>query len=71
MAEEHEAQQPYKCAVCGEKFDSQEQTPRTFEKMHGKESLNKAEAMCIFDSSRNHVRGVNVSVDRSSAASVF
>jgi hypothetical protein len=70
MAEEHEAQQPYKCAVCGEKFDSQEQAPRTFEKMHGKESLNKAEAVCIFGhwaiprdrSSRNHLRGVNVSV---------
>jgi hypothetical protein len=25
MAEEHEAQQPYKCAVCGSKFDSQQQ----------------------------------------------
>lgn len=25
MAEEHEASQPYKCAVCGTKFDSQEQ----------------------------------------------
>jgi hypothetical protein len=25
MAEEHEAQHPYKCAVCGEKFDSQPQ----------------------------------------------
>jgi DNA-directed RNA polymerase subunit RPC12/RpoP len=25
MAEEHEAQQPYKCAVCGAKFDSQQQ----------------------------------------------
>jgi hypothetical protein len=24
MAEEHEAQQPYKCAVCGQKFDSQQ-----------------------------------------------
>jgi DNA-directed RNA polymerase subunit RPC12/RpoP len=25
MAEEHEARQPYKCAVCGAKFDSQDQ----------------------------------------------
>ncbi len=25
MAEEHEAEQPYKCAVCGSKFDSQQQ----------------------------------------------
>jgi hypothetical protein len=25
MAEEHEAKQPYKCAVCGAKFDAQEQ----------------------------------------------
>ena len=25
MAEEHEARQPYKCAICGVKFDSQEQ----------------------------------------------
>jgi hypothetical protein len=25
MAEEHEARQPYKCAVCGSKFDSQQQ----------------------------------------------
>jgi DNA-directed RNA polymerase subunit RPC12/RpoP len=25
MSEEHKASQPYKCAVCGAKFDSQEQ----------------------------------------------
>jgi DNA-directed RNA polymerase subunit RPC12/RpoP len=25
MAEEHEARQPYKCTVCGAKFDSQDQ----------------------------------------------
>ena len=25
MSEEHEARQPYKCAICGTKFDSQEQ----------------------------------------------
>ena len=25
MAQEHEARQPYKCAVCGAKFDSQDQ----------------------------------------------
>jgi hypothetical protein len=25
MSEEHEARQPYKCAVCGAKFDSQDQ----------------------------------------------
>jgi DNA-directed RNA polymerase subunit RPC12/RpoP len=25
MAEEHEARQPYKCAVCGAMFDSQDQ----------------------------------------------
>jgi len=25
MAEEHEASQPYKCAICGAKFDSQVQ----------------------------------------------
>ena len=25
MAEEHEATQPYKCAVCGAKFDSQDE----------------------------------------------
>jgi DNA-directed RNA polymerase subunit RPC12/RpoP len=25
MAEEHEAKQPYKCAICDAKFDSQEQ----------------------------------------------
>ena len=25
MSEEREASQPYKCAVCGAKFDSQEQ----------------------------------------------
>jgi hypothetical protein len=24
MSEEHEAQKPYKCAICGEKFDTQE-----------------------------------------------
>ena len=25
MAEEQEAKQPYKCAICGAKFDSQQQ----------------------------------------------
>jgi DNA-directed RNA polymerase subunit RPC12/RpoP len=25
MVEEHEAQQPYKCAICGARFDAQEQ----------------------------------------------
>jgi DNA-directed RNA polymerase subunit RPC12/RpoP len=25
MVEEHEAQQPYKCAICGAKFDAQQQ----------------------------------------------
>jgi hypothetical protein len=24
MTEEHEAKQPYKCAICGAKFDAQE-----------------------------------------------
>ena len=27
MAEEHEASQPYKCAVCGAKFDSEVKFP--------------------------------------------
>ena len=36
MAEEHEAQQPYKCAVRGEKFDSQEQLQEHLKKCTAK-----------------------------------
>jgi hypothetical protein len=36
MAEEHEARQPYKCAVCGEKFDSQEQLQEHLKKCTAK-----------------------------------
>jgi hypothetical protein len=36
MAEEHEVQQPYKCAVCSEKFDSQERLQEHLKKCTAK-----------------------------------
>jgi DNA-directed RNA polymerase subunit RPC12/RpoP len=36
MAEEHEAQHPYKCAVCGAKFDSQDQLQEHLKKCTAK-----------------------------------
>jgi hypothetical protein len=38
MSEEHEARQPYKCAVCGTKFDSQEQLQQHLKSCTAKKS---------------------------------
>jgi hypothetical protein len=38
MSEEHEAKQPYKCAVCGAKFDAQEQLQEHLNKCTAKNS---------------------------------
>src|SRR5207249_8661875 len=72
MAEEYEAQQPYKCAVCGEKFDSQEQLQEHLKKCRQRIAKQKQKLCASLmighgaiprdRSSRNHVRGVQVSV---------
>jgi hypothetical protein len=41
MAEEHQAQHPYKCAVCGDKFDLQEQLQDQLKEMHEKPLTTK------------------------------
>jgi len=38
MSEEHEARQPYKCAVCGTKFDSQQQLQQHLKSCTAKKS---------------------------------
>ncbi len=38
MSEEYEASQPYKCAVCGAKFDSQHQLQDHLKKCTQKQS---------------------------------
>jgi ribosomal protein L37AE/L43A len=38
MPEEHEAREPYKCAVCGEKFDSQERLQQHLKQCTAKKS---------------------------------
>jgi DNA-directed RNA polymerase subunit RPC12/RpoP len=38
MTEEHEAKQPYKCAICGAKFDAQEQLQEHLKKCTAKNS---------------------------------
>ena len=51
MAEEHEAKQPYKCAICGAKFDAQEQLQEHLKKCTEK----KIDQSRAFDDCRRSV----------------